>query len=379
MRMDQLPTPCYVIDEKKLKENLEILGDVREKAGCKILLAQKAFSCFYEYPLIGQYLDGTTASGLYEARLGKEEMGKENHVFAPAYKDADIKELGEICDHIIFNSFAQLRRHKDAVSGKSLGLRINPECSTQGEHAIYDPCAPGSRLGVTKEVFDCEIAAEPELFEALDGLHFHTLCEQNADDLAKTLEAVEEKFGPWLSKIKWLNMGGGHHITRDDYDRELLIKCIRHIRDTYGVEVYLEPGEAIALNAGYLVTEVMDIVENGLSVLILDAYAPCIARGVLEMPYRPPLKDSGVSGEKEFTYRLSSCTCLAGDVIGDYSFDHKIQVGDKLYFQDMAIYSMVKNNTFNGIPLPGIAVMKEDGDCEMIRTFGYEDFKGRLA
>ena len=379
MRMDQLPTPCYVIDEKKLKENLEILGDVREKAGCKILLAQKAFSCFYEYPLIGQYLDGTTASGLYEARLGKEEMGKENHVFAPAYKDADIKELGEICDHIIFNSFAQLRRHKDAVSGKSLGLRINPECSTQGEHAIYDPCAPGSRLGVTKEVFDCEIAAEPELFEALDGLHFHTLCEQNADDLAKTLEAVEEKFGPWLSKIKWLNMGGGHHITRDDYDRELLIKCIKHRKDTYGVEVYLEPGEAIALNAGYLVTEVMDIVENGLSVLILDASAACHMPDVLEMPYRPPLKDSGVSGEKEFTYRLSSCTCLAGDVIGDYSFDHKIQVGDKLYFQDMAIYSMVKNNTFNGIPLPGIAVMKEDGDCEMIRTFGYEDFKGRLA
>lgn len=379
MRMDQLPTPCYVIDEKKLKENLEILGDVREKAGCKILLAQKAFSCFYEYPLIGQYLDGTTASGLYEARLGKEEMGKENHVFAPAYKDADIKELGEICDHIIFNSFAQLRRHKDAVSGKSLGLRINPECSTQGEHAIYDPCAPGSRLGVTKEVFDCEIAAEPELFEALDGLHFHTLCEQNADDLAKTLEAVEEKFGPWLSKIKWLNMGGGHHITRDDYDRELLIKCIRHIRDTYGVEVYLEPGEAIALNAGYLVTEVMDIVENGLSVLILDVSAACHMPDVLEMPYRPPLKDSGNAGEKAFTYRLSSCTCLAGDVIGDYSFDKPLYVGDKLYFQDMAIYSMVKNNTFNGIPLPGIAVMKEDGDCEMIRTFGYEDFKGRLA
>ena len=379
MRMDQLPTPCYVIDEKKLKENLEILGDVREKAGCRILLAQKAFSCFYEYPLIGQYLDGTTASGLYEARLGKEEMGKENHVFAPAYKDADIKELGEICDHIIFNSFAQLRRHKDAVSGKSLGLRINPECSTQGDHAIYDPCAPGSRLGVTKEVFDCEIATEPELFEALDGLHFHTLCEQNADDLAKTLEAVEEKFGPWLSKIKWLNMGGGHHITRDDYDRELLIKCIRHIRDTYGVEVYLEPGEAIALNAGYLVTEVMDIVKNGISTLVLDASAACHMPDVLEMPYRPPLKDSGKPGEKAYTYRLSSCTCLAGDVIGDYSFDHEIHVGDKLYFEDMAIYSMVKNNTFNGIPLPGIAVMKEDGDCELIRTFGYGDFKGRLA
>lgn len=379
MRMDQLPTPCYVIDEKKLKENLQILKEIREEAGCKILLAQKAFSCFYEYPLIGRYLDGTTASGLYEARLGKEEMGKENHVFAPAYKDADIKELGEICDHIIFNSFAQLRRHKDVVSGKSLGLRINPECSTQGDHAIYDPCAPGSRLGVTKEVFVREIETEPELFDVLDGLHFHTLCEQNADDLAKTLEAVEEKFGPWLSKIKWLNMGGGHHITRDDYDRKLLIKCIKHIRDTYGVEVYLEPGEAIALNAGYLVTEVMDIVENGLSVLILDASAACHMPDVLEMPYRPPLKDSGNAGERAFTYRLSSCTCLAGDVIGDYSFDKQIHVGDKLYFQDMAIYSMVKNNTFNGIPLPGIAVMKEDGDCELIRTFGYGDFKGRLA
>ena len=379
MRMDQLPTPCYVIDEKKLKENLQILKEIREEAGCKILLAQKAFSCFYEYPLIGRYLDGTTASGLYEARLGKEEMGKENHVFAPAYKDADIKELGEICDHIIFNSFAQLRRHKDVVSGKSLGLRINPECSTQGDHAIYDPCAPGSRLGVTKEVFEREIEAEPELFDVLDGLHFHTLCEQNADDLAKTLEAVEEKFGPWLFKIKWLNMGGGHHITRDGYDRKLLIKCIKHIRDTYGVEVYMEPGEAIALNAGYLVTEVMDIVENGLSVLILDASAACHMPDVLEMPYRPPLKDSGNAGEKAFTYRLSSCTCLAGDVIGDYSFDKQIHVGDKLYFQDMAIYSMVKNNTFNGIPLPGIAVMKEDGDCELIRTFGYGDFKGRLA
>lgn len=379
MRMDQLPTPCYVIDEEKLKENLSILKEVKEKAGCKILLAQKAFSCFYEYPMIGQYLDGTTASGLYEARLGKEEMGKENHVFAPAYKDADMKELGQICDHIIFNSFAQLRRHKDAVSGKSLGLRINPECSTQGDHAIYDPCAPGSRLGVTKEVFEREIKTEPELFGVLDGLHFHTLCEQNADDLAKTLEAVEEKFGPWLHKIKWLNMGGGHHITRDDYDRKLLIKCIRHIRDTYGVEVYLEPGEAIALNAGYLVTEVMDIVENGLSVLILDASAACHMPDVLEMPYRPPLKDSGKAGEKPFTYRLSSCTCLAGDVIGDYSFDKPLYVGDKLYFEDMAIYSMVKNNTFNGIPLPGIAVMKEDGDCRIIRSFGYEDFKGRLA
>ena len=381
MKINELPTPCYVIDERKLRKNLEILKKVKDDTGCKILLAQKAFSNFFEYPLIGQYLDGTTASGLFEAKLGYEKMGKENHVFAPAFKESEIGELTDICEHLVFNSFSQLEKYADFCKekGVSIGIRVNPECSTQGDHAIYDPCAPGSRLGVTKEVFDCEIAAEPQLFDALDGLHFHTLCEQNADDLAKTLEAVEEKFGPWLSKIKWLNMGGGHHITRDDYDRELLIKCIRHIRDTYGVEVYLEPGEAIALNAGYLVTEVMDIVENGLSVLILDASAACHMPDVLEMPYRPPLKDSGVSGEKEFTYRLSSCTCLAGDVIGDYSFDKQIQVGDKLYFQDMAIYSMVKNNTFNGIPLPGIAVMKEDGDCEMIRTFGYEDFKGRLA
>lgn len=379
MKIDQLQTPCYVIDEKKMRENLEILKKVQEDTGCKILLAQKAFSGFALYPMIGKYLAGTTASGLFEARLGYEEMGKENHVFSPAYRTEDIEELDRICDHIIFNSTAQLKKFKEVCTGASLGLRINPECSTQGDHAIYDPCAPGSRLGVTKEVFVREIEAEPELFDALDGFHFHTLCEQNADDLAKTLEAVEEKFGPWLSKIKWLNMGGGHHITRDDYDRKLLIKCIKHIRDTYGVEVYLEPGEAIALNAGYLVTEVMDIVENGLSVLILDASAACHMPDVLEMPYRPPLKDSGNAGEKAFTYRLSSCTCLAGDVIGDYSFDKQIYVGDKLYFQDMAIYSMVKNNTFNGIPLPGIAVMKEDGDCELIRTFGYRDFKGRLA
>ena len=381
LRTEDLRTPVYLVDEAKLEHNLEILENVQEETGCRILLAQKAFSMYRVYPMIRRYLAGATASGLYEARLAAEEMGGENHVFSPAYTAEEMQKLCEICSHISFNSIAQLERHRPLweTKGISAGLRINPEYSTQEGPAIYDPCAPGSRLGVTKEVFDCEIAAEPELFEALDGLHFHTLCEQNADDLAKTLEAVEEKFGPWLSKIKWLNMGGGHHITRDDYDRELLIKCIRHIRDTYGVEVYLEPGEAIALNAGYLVTEVMDIVENGLSVLILDASAACHMPDVLEMPYRPPLKDSGVSGEKEFTYRLSSCTCLAGDVIGDYSFDKQIHVGDKLYFQDMAIYSMVKNNTFNGIPLPGIAVMKEDGDCELIRTFGYGDFKGRLA
>ena len=256
-----------------------------------------------------------------------------------------------------------------------VGLRINPECSTQGDHAIYDPCAPGSRLGVTLENFPEHLAGE------LSGLHFHTLCEQNADDLETTLAAVEEKFGKYLElpNIEWLNMGGGHHITRPDYDIARLERCILHIKETYGVQVYLEPGEAIALNAGYLVTEVMDIVENGISTLVLDASAACHMPDVLEMPYRPPLKDSGKPGEKAYTYRLSSCTCLAGDVIGDYSFDHEIHVGDKLYFEDMAIYSMVKNNTFNGMALPAIAVMEEDGNCKVIREFGYEDFKGRLA
>ena len=381
MNIHELPTPCYVIDEKKLKENLEILAGVRDRTECRILLAQKAFSCFYEYPRIADYLDGTTASGLYEARLGYEEMGEpfglETHVFAPAFKAAEFEEIAGICDHVIFNSAAQLEKFLPICrkNGVGVGLRINPECSTQGDHAIYDPCAPGSRLGVTLENFPEHLAGE------LSGLHFHTLCEQNSDDLETTLAAVEEKFGKYLElpNIEWLNMGGGHHITRPDYDIARLERCILHIKETYGVQVYLEPGEAIALNAGYLVTEVMDIVKNGISTLVLDASAACHMPDVLEMPYRPPLKDSGKPGEKAYTYRLSSCTCLAGDVIGDYSFDHEIHVGDKLYYEDMAIYSMVKNNTFNGMALPAIAVMEEDGNCKVIREFGYEDFKGRLA
>lgn len=377
MKIYELPTPCYVIDERKLRKNLEVLKMVKDESGCRILLAQKAFSCFCEYPLIGEYLDGTTASGLFEAKLGREEMGKENHVFAPAFKDREFEEITDICEHVVFNSFAQLEKFYGVCrkKGVSLGIRVNPECSTQGDHAIYDPCACGSRLGVTAKNF------REDLLDHLDGIHFHTLCEQNSDDLEKTLLAVEEKFGKYLMRenIRWLNMGGGHHITRADYDIPKLIKCIRRMQETYGVTVYLEPGEAVALNAGYLVTEVMDIVENGIRTLVLDASAACHMPDVLEMPYRPPLKDSGLPGEKAYTYRLSSCTCLAGDVIGDYSFDREIRVGEKLYFEDMAIYSMVKNNTFNGMGLPGIAVMKEDGACVMVRSFGYEDFKMRLS
>ena len=375
MNMMELPTPCYVIDEEQLEKNLKLLHRVEQEAGCKILLAQKAFSAFCEYPLIGKYISGTTASGLYEARLGAEEMGKENHIFSPGYQEKDFPEILRLCDHIVFNSFYQLEKFKEQcrMQGKSIGLRVNPECSTQQGHEIYDPCGAGSRLGVRAEQF------EGRSLEGIDGLHFHTLCEQNADDLETTLRAVEEKFGTYLHEMKWLNFGGGHHITRPDYDIERLIGCIRHMKETYHVEVYLEPGEAIALNAGYLVTEVIDIVENGLPVLILDASAACHMPDVLEMPYRPPLKDAGLPGEKTHTYRLSSATCLAGDVIGDYSFDREIKRGDKLVFQDMAIYSMVKNNTFNGMPLPAICAGNGQKGYRMIKTFGYQDFKERLS
>ena len=376
MKLEQVSTPAYILEEDKLIKNLEILKRVQEESGCKILLAQKCFSMFRVYPLIGQYISGCTASGLYEARLGFEEMKKENHVFSPAYKEEDFDEILSYCDHIIFNSVNQLCKFKEKCqkAGKSFGLRINPQCSTQGDHAIYDPCAPGSRLGVTADKLT---AAD---LEGVDGLHFHTLCEQNSDDLEITLKVVEEKFGHYLHQMKWLNMGGGHHITRADYDVEKLISLIRHVKETYHLEVYLEPGEAVALNAGLLKATVLDKVENGgITTLILDASAACHMPDVLEMPYRPPLKDSGQPGEKTYTYRLSSYTCLAGDIIGDYSFNRELDEGDVLYFEDMAIYSMVKNNTFNGIPLPDLVVKKADGSCELVKRFGYDDFKGRLS
>ena len=390
MKKSQLRTPCYVVQEQKLRENLEILREIREETGCHILLAQKAFSMYRLYPMIGQYLDGATASGLHEARLGYEEMGKENHIFSPAYRAEEMPEILRMCDHIVFNSPAQFRKYKDQVKGyrscggkpgRSIGLRINPECSTQEGHAIYDPCAPYSRLGTTLERLQAELTEE-EICE-LDGLHFHTLCEQNSDDLATTLKAVEEKFGRYLGRMKWINFGGGHHLTRKDYDRGLLKKCIRHVKETYGVEVYLEPGEAVALNAGELITEVLEIVDNGMKIAILDTSAACHMPDVLEMPYRPPLKGAVSMAdvdlrENKYVYRLAGPTCLAGDVIGDYVFDHPLQCGERLVFQDMAIYTMVKTNTFNGMNLPDIVLEKEDGECEIVRTFGYEDFKSRL-
>lgn len=375
MKFEELPTPCYVVDESLIEKNLKVLNGVMERTGCKIILAQKAFSMTTLYPLIGEYLCGTTASGLYEARLGYEQMGKENHVFAPAYREDEIDEIISICDHIIFNSFSQLEKFKEKAlkAGKKVGLRINPECSTQVGHEIYDPCSIGSRFGETIKNF------RPNLLDGVSGLHFHTLCQQNSDDLETTLHAVEEKFGEWLPQMEWINFGGGHHITREDYDIPRLEACIKRMQEKYGLEVYLEPGEAVALNAGYLVTSVLDIHENCMEIAILDTSATCHMPDVLEMPYRPPLLGSGEAGEKPYTYRLGGQTCLTGDIIGDYSFDQPLKSRDRLVFADMAIYSMVKTTTFNGMPLPTIAVQDQDGNCRIVYQPNYQDFRMRLA
>lgn len=367
-------TPAYIADESRLIENLEILREVSEKAGCKILLAQKAFALPALYPLIGKYLDGTTASGLFEARLGFEEMGKETHVFCAAYKETEFKEIAGICDHISFNSFSQWEKFRETAlnAGRSCGIRVNPEHSTQ-EKAIYDPCAPQSRLGVTISQF------REDLTDGLEGLHFHTLCEQNSGALVETLAAVEKKFGRFLPRMKWVNFGGGHHISRRGYDRKTLAETICRFRDKYRTDVYLEPGEAVAYQAGYLTATVLDIVRNGGEIALLDVSAACHMPDVLEMPYRPPLFGSGLPNEKRYSYRLAGPTCLAGDIIGDYSFDKPLRPGDRLIFEDAVIYSFVKNNTFNGMPLPSLAVLKSNGTVECVRKFGYGDFKGRVS
>ena len=382
-QLHRLPTPCYLLDEAQLRRNGEILLGVQQRTDCRILLAQKAFSNFNVYPVLAPYLAGTEASGLYESRLGREELPeKENHVFCAAYRADEFEELLQYADHIVFNSPSQLAKFGPAAkaAGKSIGLRINPECSTQEGHEIYDPCAPGSRLGTTRAQWDAAVAAHPELPALLDGLHFHTLCEQDADALAVTLAAVEEKFADLLPKMQWLNFGGGHHITRPGYDLATLESCILSVRQKYGVQVYLEPGEAWALNAGYLVTTVLDTLHNGdASLAILDMSAACHTPDVIEMPYRPPLLDAGEAGEKACTVRLGGPTCLAGDIVGDYSFDVPLTEGDKLIFGDMAIYTTCKNNTFNGMPLPPIWLLGADGSCRELVHFGYQDFKMRLG
>ena len=377
----QISTPAYVVEEEALRRNGEILKSIIEETGCKILLAQKAFSNYDFYPLLSQYISGTEASGLYEARLGAEEMpGKEVHVFCGAYSEGEFTELLKYADHIVFNSPAQLKKFGKAAkeAKKSIGLRINPECSTQEGHDIYDPCAPGSRLGTTRQVWEEEMTKE--WIEELDGLHFHTLCEQDADALEITWKAVEEKFADVLPKMKWINLGGGHHITRPDYHKELLKKILMEIKEKWKLQIYLEPGEAVALNAGYLVCRVLDIVKNKEEeIAILDTSAACHMPDVIEMPYTPPLYGAAGVGEKEYTYRLGGPTCLSGDQIGIYSFSHKLQEKDILLFGDMAIYTTCKNNTFNGMPLP--AIWKRDMEKRMVKLkeFGYEDFKMRLG
>lgn len=378
--MRQLPpvesvrTPCYVVDEQALESNLRILASVSEQAGCKILLAQKAFSMYAVYPLISRYLDGTTASGLYEARLGHDCFGGETHVFSPAYTDAEFDDLLAVSDHLVFNSFTQWQKFKDRAlqAGKTCGMRVNPEKPTQ-DQTLYDPCTPVSRLGVTRSQF------RPEQLNGLSGLHFHCLCEQNVDALEAVLTAFEDKFGTFLEQMSWVNFGGGHHITRPDYDRKKLIDLIRRFKARYNVAVYLEPGEAVALNAGYLVATVIDLMTNGMPIAILDTSATCHMPDVLEMPYRPQIISAGAAGEKPYLYRLGGPTCLAGDIIGDYAFDQPLRPGDRLVFCDMAIYTMVKNNTFNGMRLPDIALWHKDGAIEVIRQFGYVDFKNRLS
>ena len=370
-----LKTPCYVLDTRLFKKNLLVFDRVQKETGCKILMALKGFSAFSLFPMAAGYLAGITASSLFEARLGAEEMGKEVHTYAPAYREDEFDDIMHYSDHIVFNSFSQLDRFRPRLERNDkvieVGIRLNPEYS-EIEVPLYDPCAPNSRLGTMAANFDASRIGE------LDGLHFHAMCEQNADTLKHVVEALKKNFGSVLSKVKWVNFGGGHHITRPDYDVDLLIQIIKDFKAEFGVQVYLEPGEAMILNAGYLVASVLDVQPNIVDNAILDTSAACHMPDVLEMPYRPEIIGAGKPGELPYTYRLGGLTCLAGDVIGDYAFKEPLKVGDKLVFCDMGHYTMVKNNTFNGVNLPSIALMDDQG-IKVIREFAYQDYKGRLS
>ncbi|MCE8515614.1 carboxynorspermidine decarboxylase [Ruegeria pomeroyi] len=370
--LSRVPTPCFVVDEVAIERNLAILKDISDRSGAHVLSALKAFSMFALAPLVRQYLEGTCASGIYEARLGREEYGGEVATFCAGYKEQDIDDILSLSDHIIFNSPAQKDRFltRAQAAGVQVGLRINPEHS-EGEIAKYDPCAPCSRLGTPVSLLT------PEALAGVDGLHMHTLCEQGFDPLARTWAAVEPKLAPYLPGLKWLNFGGGHHITRADYDRDALVEFIKGIREKHGVDVYLEPGEAVALDAGILVGEILDLPTNGMDLAITDISATCHMPDVIEAPYRPALMDEAESGH---TYRLGGPSCLAGDVIGDYTWDRPLTIGQRFAFLDQAHYSMVKTNTFNGVPLPTIALWNSDTDAlRIVRQFDYSDFKDRLS
>jgi len=375
--LELAPSPAYVVDLGRLRHNLAILDQVQSRSGAKILLALKAFAMWSTFPLIRQTLHGVCASSPWEAQLGREEFGREVHSFSAAFKESDVRALLPISDHLVFNSFAQFERFRplwEKERGRvSIGLRVNPEHS-EGHTEIYDPCAPKSRLGIPRREFD------GQSLEGVDGLHFHTLCEQLFEPLERTAKVFEEKFGEFLPGMKWLNFGGGHHITREGYDIDGLVELIKHFQGKYGVEVYLEPGEAIAIGTGLLVGEVLDVVHNQVDTAILDVSATCHMPDVLEMPYRPGILGGADPGEKPHTYRLGGPSCLAGDIIGDWSFDRPLRPGDRLAFLDMAHYTMVKTTTFNGIQHPHLCTYEpESGELEVVRSFGYADFRSRLS
>ena len=375
--LEKTPTPCFVMDERRLRENLNVLEEVRNRTGCRILLALKAFAMFSVFPLLRETLHGVCASSPHEARLGREEFGREVHTFQAAYSEAQMDEVMRYSDVVVLNSFSQWRRFKPTLINASkrilCGIRVNPEHS-EGRVPIYDPCAKGSRLGVRRTQFEGEDLA------GISGLHFHTLCEHNVDALERTLKVFEEKFGALMDGMTWVNFGGGHHITRADYDVHRLCGLITEFKDRYPLQVYLEPGEAVALNAGVLVTTIQDIVQSDMPVAIMDISVPCHMPDVLEMPYRPEVAGAGLPGEKVHTYRLAGLSCLAGDVAGEYSFDRPLCVGDRLAFLDMAHYTMVKTTTFNGVGLPSIAIYHHETDTvEVIKNFGYDDFRNRLS
>jgi carboxynorspermidine decarboxylase len=368
-------TPVYICEEKLLRNNLELLDRVQQESDVKIILALKGFAMWSTFDLVSEYLYGITASGLNEAKLGREKMNKEVHTYSPAFKEDEIEEILDVSDHIVFNSLNQLEKFGDLAQeqGVSVGLRVNPETSSSPVE-LYNPCGLYSRFGVLSHDID------PSRMENVDGLHFHALCEQDADALAEVLESFEEKFGFLLSNMKWVNFGGGHHITRKDYDVDGLIRLLKAFRSKYPhLEVYLEPGEAVGWQTGTLVATVIDIVHNGIDIAIVDTSAEAHMPDVLAMPYHPDVRGAGEIGEKTYSYRFGGNSCLAGDIIGDYSFDAPLKVGSQVIFEDMIHYSFVKNTTFNGIPLPSLAILRENGDLEMVKTFGYDTYKNRLS
>ncbi|HOK40628.1 MAG TPA: carboxynorspermidine decarboxylase [bacterium] len=377
--LSKIPSPSFIIDESLLKKNLELMSAIQLRTKCKILLALKAFSMYSIFPKMRKYLSGVCASSLFEARLGYEEFQKEVHIFSPAYIEKEFDEIMKYCDHIVFNSFGQIKKYKNKIKNSkkkiSAGIRINPEYS-EIKVDMYNPCVKYSRLGITLTELQ---KYENEFDEFIEGIHFHTHCEQNVDSLERTLQVIEKKFDKYLRKVKWLNFGGGHHITREDYKTEKLCEIIEYFRDKYEVEIYLEPGEAIVLNTGFLLATVLDIFSNEKEIAILDISAATHTPDVLEMPYRPYIIGSGEKNEYKYNYRLGGVSCLAGDVIGDYSFPKPLKIGDKLLFTDMAHYTMVKTNMFNGINLPSIVLLTEKGEVKIIRKFKYEDYKMRLS